>query len=176
MQQLGRGTRLCEGKEYLLVFDFIDNANLFNAPLSCHRMFNIEQYVPGALVFGQGDRKLIEADFLRRGEKPVELIDLPVNVLDYEHIDLFNWYDAAKEMISQIEFVRRVDVQAETISKYIREGKIVADLEVPCSSTTFKYFKEETIKRYAEEFGWQLIDDTNIKGKFMEFVEKMDMA
>ena len=63
MQQLGRGTRLCEGKEYLLVFDFIDNANLFNAPLSCHRMFNIEEYVPGALVFGQGDRKFIEADF-----------------------------------------------------------------------------------------------------------------
>ena len=176
MQQLGRGTRLCEGKEYLLVFDFIDNANLFNAPLSCHRMFNIEEYVPGALVFGQGDRKFIEADFLRRGEKPVELIDLPINVLDYEHIDLFNWYDAAKDMISQIEFVRRVDVQAETVSRYIREGKIVADLEVPCSSNTFKYFKEETIKKYAEEFGWQLINDTNIKEKFMEFVEKMDMA
>ena len=79
-------------------------------------------------------------------------------------------------MISQIEFVRRVDVQAETVSRYIREGKIVADLEVPCSSNTFKYFKEETIKKYAEEFGWQLINDTNIKEKFMEFVEKMDMA
>lgn len=176
MQQLGRGTRICEGKEYLLVFDFIDNANLFNAPLSCHRIFNIEEYVPGALVFGHGDRKFIEADFLRKGEKPVELIDIPVNVLDYEHIDLFNWYDAAKDMISQIEFVRRVDVQSETISRYIREGKIVADLEVPCSNTTFKYFKEDTIKKYAKEFGWQLIDDTNIKEKFMDFVEKMDMS
>lgn len=50
MQQLGRGTRKSEGKEYLMVFDFIDNANLFNAPLSAHRIFNIEKYVPGALI------------------------------------------------------------------------------------------------------------------------------
>ena len=41
MQQLGRGTRKCEGKDYLLIFDFIDNANLFNAPLSAHRVFNL---------------------------------------------------------------------------------------------------------------------------------------
>ena len=176
MQQLGRGTRISEGKEYVLVFDFVDNSNMFNAPLSCHRLFNIEDYVPGALIFGHGDRKFKEADFLRKGEKPVEIIDLPVNVLDYEHIDLFNWCSEVKNMISQIEFVRRVDVQSETISRYIRDGKIVPDFEVPCSSTTFKYFKEETVKKYAEEYGWDIITDNNIKDKFMSFVEKMDMS
>lgn len=176
MQQLGRGTRKCEGKDYLLVFDFVDNANMFNVPLSCHRIFNMENYTPGGLIFGHGDRKFKEADFLRKGEKPVELIDLPVNVLDYEHIDLFNWYDEAENMISQMEFVRRVDVQNETIARYIREGKIVADLEVPCSNKTFKYFKEESVKKYAEQYGWELINDSNIKEKFIEFVERMDMA
>ena len=176
MQQLGRGTRKCEGKDYLLVFDFIDNANLFNAPLSAHRVFNLNQYIPGSLIFGEGNRKFKEADFLRKGEKPVELLDLPVNVLDYEHIDLFNWYEEAKNMISQMEFIRKVDVQEETIARYIREKKIVADLEVPCSKTSFKYFKEETIKKYAEEFGWEIINDSNIKDKFIEFVEKMDMS
>ena len=30
----------------------------------------------------------------------------------------------------------------EARQQYIREGKIVADLEVPCSNTTFKYFKK----------------------------------
>ncbi len=39
LQQLGRGMRLYEGKEYLMVFDFIDNANLFNMPYSLHRIF-----------------------------------------------------------------------------------------------------------------------------------------
>lgn len=176
MQQLGRGTRKAEGKDYLLVFDFIDNSTLFNAPLSTHRMFNMEQYVPGALVLGFGDRKFKEADFLRKGEKPVELIDLPVDIMDLEHINLFNWQEEAKNMISQIEFVRSVDVQAETIGRYIKEGKIVADLEVPCASTTFKYFKEETVLKYAEEFGWDIIDDSNICEKFIAYVEKMTMS
>jgi superfamily II DNA or RNA helicase len=176
MQQLGRGTRKVEAKDYLLVFDFIDNANLFNMPLSMHRMFNLADYIPGGLVLGNRNKKRIEDDVLRRGEKPVEFIDLPVDVLDFEHIDLFNWNTEAQNMISQMEFVRRVDVQSETIARYIREGKIVADLEVPCGNTSFKYFKEETLMKYAEEFNWELINDSNIKEKFIEFVEKMDMS
>lgn len=38
-QQLGRGMRLCEGKECLLVFDFVDNASQYNMPCSMHRLF-----------------------------------------------------------------------------------------------------------------------------------------
>ena len=36
LQQLGRGTRRCPGKEDLLVVDFVDNANMFNMPYSLH--------------------------------------------------------------------------------------------------------------------------------------------
>ena len=32
LQQLGRGTRRCPGKDDLLVIDFVDNANMFNMP------------------------------------------------------------------------------------------------------------------------------------------------
>lgn len=176
MQQLGRGTRKAEGKDCVLVFDFIDNANMFNMPLSCHRVFNIEDYVPGSLILGHGKRKFAEADFLRKGEKPVEIIDLPVNVLDYEHIDLFNWNEEAKNMISQIGFVRMVNKQSGTINKYIKDGKIQPDLCVPCASKVFNYFKEETVRKYVQEFGWTLITNENIKDMFIEFVKKMDMA
>ncbi len=31
MQQLGRGTRKAPGKEFLIVFDFVDNAGRYNA-------------------------------------------------------------------------------------------------------------------------------------------------
>ncbi len=80
-------------------------------------------------------------------------------------------------MISQMEFVRRVDVQSETIEKYLRDGKLVPDLVVPISEhRTFKYFKEETLERYAKEYGWQLIDDKNRKELFMKMVEQMDMS
>ena len=46
-QQLGRGMRISEGKDHLMVFDFIDNASLFNMAYSVHRMFNINEYQPG---------------------------------------------------------------------------------------------------------------------------------
>ena len=35
MQQLGRGTRRCPGKDDLLVIDFVDNANMFNSRIVC---------------------------------------------------------------------------------------------------------------------------------------------
>ncbi|MCR4564805.1 MAG: hypothetical protein K5651_01805 [Bacteroidales bacterium] len=80
-------------------------------------------------------------------------------------------------MISQLEFVRKVDVQGETIDRYIKEGKIKADMSVPISeSRVLHYFKPETIKAYAKAFGWTLIDSANIKSTFIKFVRKMDMT
>ena len=80
-------------------------------------------------------------------------------------------------MISQMEFVRRVDVQTETIERYVREGKLVPDLVVPMSEhRTFKYFKEETIEKYAQQYGWTLIDDSNRKDMFMDMIRQMDMS
>ena len=76
-----------------------------------------------------------------------------------------------------MEFVRRVDVQSETIERYLREGMIVPDMVVPMSEhRTFKYFKEETMEAAAAKYGWTLIDDSNRKQLFMEMVEQMDMS
>lgn len=80
-------------------------------------------------------------------------------------------------MISQMEFVRRVDVQTETIERYVRDGLLVPDLVVPMSEhRTFKYFKEETLQKYAEQYGWTLIDDSNRKDLFLDMVRQMDMS
>ena len=177
VQQLGRGMRKAEGKECLLIFDFIDNASMFNLPYSLHRMFNIKEYKAGEYVVATKKQFQLDWDLIAKGEKPTALLDFPVDVADYELIDLFNWQDEVKDMISQLEFVRMVDVQTETIERYIREGKIAADLEVPFGDKrSFKYFKEETIKKYAQQYGWELITPANMKAKFMEMVKTMDMA
>lgn len=119
----------------------------------------------------------MDRDLLAKGEKPSVYFDFPVDVSDYELIDLFNWQDEVKDMISQLEFVRMVDVQSETIERYIREGKIISDLEVPLGDKrTFKYFKEETVKKYADLYGWDLINPANMKDKFMGMVKTMDMS
>ncbi len=91
LQQLGRGTRKCEGKEYLMIFDFIDNANLFNMSLSSHRLFNIDKYRPGEFVLASENVKKQEDNMLKNGMKPTVYLDFPVYVIDYEYVELFNW-------------------------------------------------------------------------------------
>ena len=176
-QQLGRGMRLSEGKEYLMVFDFVDNAGQYNAPYSMHRIFRLKDYRAGGLVLGKKGEREAENDLYAKGERPDAVIDYPVDATDYEAVDIFNWQEEAAGMISQMEFVRRVDVQSETIERYVREGKLIPDLIVPMSEhRVFKYFKEESLERYAKEYGWTLIDDQNRKNLFMEMVVEMDMS
>lgn len=177
LQQLGRGVRKHAGKESLLVFDFVDNANLFNMPYSLHRLLNMGQYRPFGFALAPDQTRKMDEDLFRKGERPEAFIDLPVYATDYEPIELFNWQEQARSMVSQLEFVRRVDVQSETVERYIKEGKIKADLAVPISENrTLNYFKPETIANYAQKFGWEIIDAKNIKRKFIEFVRKMDMS
>ena len=176
-QQLGRGMRLSPGKESLMVFDFVDNASQYNMPCSMHRLFRLNEYKPGALVLGTKQQKTAEQGLYDRGERPDALIDWPVDALDYELVDIFNWQEEAAGMISQMEFVRRVDVQTETIERYVRDGLLLPDLVVPMSEhRTFKYFKEETLQKYAQQYGWTLIDDSNRKDLFLDMVRQMDMS
>ena len=156
-QQLGRGMRNCEGKDHLMVFDFVDNASQYNAPYSMHRLFKLKDYHVGGTVLGRkGDREA-EADLYAKGERPDAIIDYPVDATDYEIVDIFNWQEEAAGMISQMEFIRRVDVQSETIERYVRDGMIVPDLVIPMSEhRSFKYFKEETLTAYAEQYGWKI--------------------
>lgn len=177
IQQLGRGMRKAPGKDEVLVFDFIDNASLFNAPFSLHRILNIKEYKPGQYILAPPGIMAADNAMFYKGDKPDALLDMPLNIMDFELVNLFNWQDEVKGMISQLEFVRMVDVQTETIERYLREGKITADLEIPIGTDRkFRYFKEETVKKYAEQFGWELITPSNIKAKFMEMIHTMDMA
>lgn len=176
-QQLGRGMRNCEGKDHLMVFDFVDNASQYNAPYSMHRLFKLKDYHAGGTVLGRKGEREAEADLYAKGERPDAVIDYPVDATDYEIVDIFNWQEEAAGMISQMEFIRRVDVQSETIERYVRDGMILPDLVIPMSEhRSFKYFKEETLTAYAEQYGWQIIDDSNRKDLFMEMVEQMDMS
>ena len=176
-QQLGRGMRNSEGKDYLMVFDFVDNATQYNTPYSMHRLFKLKDYHVGGMVLGKPEDREAEAELYAQGERPDALIDYPVHATDYEIVDVFNWQEEAAGMISQMEFIRRVDVQSETIERYVREGLLIPDLMIPMSEhRTFKYFKEETLVDYAEKYGWKLIDDSNRKDLFMEMIEQMDMS
>lgn len=176
-QQLGRGMRLADGKECLIVFDFVDNASQYNMPYSMHRLFKLSEYKPGKLVLGTREQRKADDELYAKGEKPEAIVDFPVSATDYEAVDVFNWQEEAAGMISQMEFIRRVDVASETVERYIREGEIIPDLIVPMSEhRTFKYFSEDTLNKSAEKFGWRIINDKNRKDLFMEMIRQMDMS
>ena len=177
LQQLGRGTRRCPGKEDLLVVDFVDNANMFNMPYSLHRVLDIAKYQPMAYVLAPENKRKLDQDMLFQGEKPEAWLDVPIDVSDYEIIDLFNWQNSVKDMISQIEFVRMVDVQSETVERYIKDGKVKPDLSIPFGDKRmFHYFREESVRNIAKQYGWDLITPQNMADKFMKFIETMDMS
>ena len=51
------------------------------------------------------------------------------------------------------------------------------DLVVPMSEhRTFKYFKEESLQKYAVQYGWKIINDSNRKDMFMDMIRQMDMS
>ena len=176
-QQLGRGMRNCEGKDHLMVFDFVDNASQYNAPYSMHRLFKLKDYHAGGTVLGRkGDREA-EADLYAKGERPDAVIDYPIHATDYELVDIFNWQEEVAGMYSQLELVRHLSInKTQTIEEYIRKGKIVPDLVIPFSSERhFNYFKKERVEEYAQAFGWTIITPQNKHQMFIEMIEKMTM-
>ena len=177
MQQLGRGMRTHEGKDFLMVFDFVDNANMFNCPYSIHRLLNITEYTPGEMVLGKKSDMKWDHDMFKKGIKPSVLVDYPVSVMDYEVIDIFNWQDRASRMYSEMELVRHVTAQEETVRGYINECKIIPDMDVPISEhKTLHFFNKERVKEYCQKFGWTEITASNRKQLFLDFCDEMQMS
>lgn len=80
-------------------------------------------------------------------------------------------------MISQLELTRRVSVQSETIERYVKEGKIIPDMEVPIGEhRSFKYFLPERVPALCKEFGWVQITAANKKNMFMDMAKQMNMS
>lgn len=137
----------------------------------------IAKYQPMAYVLAPENKRKLDQDMLFQGEKPEAWLDVPIDVSDYEIIDLFNWQNSVKDMISQIEFVRMVDVQSETVERYIKDGKVKPDLSIPFGDKRmFHYFREKSIRNIAKQYGWDLITPQNMADKFMKFIETMDMS
>ena len=137
----------------------------------------IAKYQPMAYVLAPENKRKLDQDMLFQREKPEAWLDVPIDVSDYEIIDLFNWQNSVKDMISQIEFVRMVDVQSETVERYIKDGKVKPDLSIPFGDKRmFHYLREESIRNIAKQYGWDLITPQNMADKFMKFIETMDMS
>ena len=154
-----------------MVFDFVDNASQYNMPYSMHRLLKLNEYKPGRVVLGTQNQIEADDELYRKGEKPEAIIDYPVSVTDYEAVDVFNWQDEALGMLSLKEFVRRVDVQTDTIEAKINDGSLKPDMIVIMTEKKrLLYFKQESLIDAAKRFNWTIIDNSNRKNIFMEVI------
>src|SRR5262249_21511471 len=69
LQQLGRGTRKAQGKECLIVFDFVDNASRYNQSFSAHRVLGKGNYRAGGLLLAPAGLLAADEAALARGEQ-----------------------------------------------------------------------------------------------------------
>lgn len=94
-----------------------------------------------------------------------------------EAMDENDAIDDTDGKVSVEEFVKRVNVQHETIESYIREGKIQPDFVVPASEhRSTMYFTEESVLKYANTYNWTLITEENRREIFMNMIDQMDMS
>ena len=136
LQQLGRGTRKAPGKESLIVFDFVDNATRYNASLSLHRVLGVNRYRKGGLVLGSPEALKTEDEALAGNAAPPTL---PVSLwaTDFREIDVFNWQDAVKGLVSASALEEELGATEGRIRDAVRSGIVEADHVLPLGERTY---------------------------------------
>lgn len=176
LQQLGRGTRKSPGKDSLIVFDLVDNATKYNASLSLHRILGNNRYRRGGLVLGDADAMRAEQEALDRGELLTQTLPVSLWATDYREIDVFNWQEAVKGMISSSDMEMELATTEGRIRDAAKRGAVTADHELPLGERTYYYFRRERVEEIRVQLRLPRVDDESIRSLFLDFVERMDMA
>jgi hypothetical protein len=176
LQQLGRGTRKAVGKESLIVFDFVDNATKYNASLSLHRLLGNNQYRRGGLVLGNADALRDEQEALSRGERPTQTLPVSLWATDFREIDVFDWQDAVKGMVSSSDLEVELAAAEGRIREAARRGDVAPDHTLALGERTYYYFRRDRAEEIRVRLGLPRVDDETIRDRFLEFVTQMDMS
>lgn len=176
LQQLGRGTRKSPNKESLIVFDFVDNGTKYNVSLSLHRILGQGKYRKGGLVLGPESMLDAEDSAVARGDRPPETLPISLWATDYREIDVFNWQESVKEMVSSSDLEMELATTEGRIREAAKRGVIQADHELALGERTYYYFKKERKEEIRLQLNLPRVDDQTIKSLFLEFVGQMDMS
>jgi len=119
LQQLGRGTRKARGKDALLVFDFIDNTSRYNHAVNLHRLLKQKNYIPGGFVLALPSQIAEEKERFLLGEKPDVMLPHNIYATDYEIVDLFDWQEEIKDMVSMHQLALELYEDDTTVRNWI---------------------------------------------------------
>jgi superfamily II DNA or RNA helicase len=176
LQQLGRGTRKSPGKECLTVFDFVDNATRYNQSLTLHRAVGESKYRPGGLLLAPEALRKAEEEAVARGEQPCAVLDIGLWARDYEEIDLFDWQELLKDMISVGQLEVELAASEGTVKRAVERRLIQPDHTQPLGQRTYHYFYRDRSEELRLALGLPKVEETSIKRLFLDYVAEMDLT
>jgi len=176
LQQLGRGTRKALGKECLLVFDFVDNANRYNQSYTLHGVLGLNRHRQGGFALAPQGLLDREEESLARGERPTVVLEIGLWARDYEQIDVFNWQQEVVNMISLPDLERELGVAEGRLKGAVERGQIKPDHILQLGERTYTYVHRDRIEEVRLAIGAPKIEDHTIRDRFMQFLEESDMT
>ena len=175
-QQLGRGTRKAPGKECLIVFDFVDNAARYNQALNLHRVFGVNRYRAGGLVFAPKHLLDAEEEALARGERPTTVLEIGLWTKDFQEIDIFNWQQEVADMISLPDLEHELAVAEGRVRGAVERGVVKPDHILQLGERNYIYFHRDRVEEVRLAIGAPKVEDHTIRDRFLQFIGEMDMT
>jgi superfamily II DNA or RNA helicase len=173
MQQLGRGTRKAPGKESLIVFDFVDNAGRYSQSWNLHRLTRTSIYRPGGFVLAPDQRI---SDEQAHGKAPPVVLNIGIWPERFEEIDIFDWQSAVKDMLSSADLELALAASEGYIRNKVQKSELTADHTLEIGSRRYFYFRKDRKAEIARQLGLTPVTAANIRERFLEFCDEMDMA
>src|SRR5260370_32919106 len=102
-------------------------------------------YRSGGLVLGSAEAMRAEQETLDRGELPTQTLPVSLWATDYREIDVFNWQEAVKGMISSSDLEIELGTTEGRIRDAAKRGAVKADHELALGERTYFYFRRERI-------------------------------
>jgi superfamily II DNA or RNA helicase len=168
-QQLGRGTRLCEGKEALYVIDVVDNYATRLQPLSLHAVLGVGWYQPFANVL----MPEVVSERLPMGE--LEILDgLYEGVRTIEEINVFNYENAYGHLLNEEQLARELFVSTGTVTRWVKQGKIPPDQVFSFGRREIRLFEPARLPSIRQDLGLKEHDEETRREDFFELLEQRD--
>jgi superfamily II DNA or RNA helicase len=165
-QQLGRGMRRHPGKEFLLLFDFVDLFSRHNRALSINRLLRKALYRAGASVFRDED----DSGF-------PEEIPIHLWATDYQTIDIFDWQERVEGLVTAAALSRMLRKSEGWVISRWKKGELLADELVDLGrGIQVPYFSPDRVPSIRETYDLAEVTEANLFDDFLRFLRVMDMT
>ncbi len=163
-QQIGRGMRTYAGKQYLVLFDFVDVFGRHNASLNIHRLTQRDKYRPGDRIF--------------EPESNSDIVELPLHLWaqDYIPVDVFDWQQKVEGMITLSALSKLLRRSPEWTYDQYKAGRFKADEVIELGEDRkIPYFSLSRVPDIRKIILPPEVVEETIYEEFVRFVQDMDM-